>query len=389
MVSLLLVIIYIAFISLGVPDSLLGSAWPVIHSEMNVPLSYAGILSMLICGCTVISSLFASRLIKKFGTGYVTAISVCLTAVAMLGFSISESYAALCLFSIPYGIGAGAVDAALNNYVALHYSSKHMSWLHAFWGIGVSLSPYIMSFAIKTSNWHNGYFYVSIIQIVFVIVLFLSIKLWKKEGDDGEVEANVLNLKQAVKIDGAILVFVGFFAYCSVESTFSLWATTYFTNIRMISAEKASAYGAVFFIGITLGRILNGFASEKYGSKTMIRVGITMLTAGIIMFTLPLKSNLLCIVGLGVIGLGCAPIYPCIIHRTSENFGAENLQSLVGIQMASGYIGSTFMPLLFGAVAQVTSVKLLPYYAIFFTLLMFVMLETLNKKVDNRKPISV
>lgn len=386
MISLLLIIIYIAFICLGLPDSLLGSAWPVIHLQIGVPISYAGLLTMIVCGGTIVSSLYTDRLVKRFGTGLVTAISIALTAFAMFGFCISKSYLALCLFSIPYGIGAGAVDAALNNYVALNYSSRHMSWLHAFWGVGVTVSPYIMSFCLKKDlGWQNGYFSVAIIQVIFVVILFATIKLWKNKSNHSEDNTNTLSISQALKIKGVPLVLIAFFAYCSVETTVGLWAASYLTEYRLISAESASAYCSMFFLGITVGRILNGFIADRFGDKTMIRIGIAILLLGIILVALPLKTHIVCVIGLCVIGLGCAPIYPSIIHQTPINFGAENSQSLVGIQMASAYVGSTFIPPVFGLIAQYVNIALFPYFSLFFTLLTIVMIEIMYKTLNNCK----
>lgn len=383
MISLLLIIIYVAFISLGLPDSLLGSAWPVMQTEIGVPVSYAGILTMITCGGTIISSLYSAKLIKRFGTGIITAVSVLLTALAMFGFVISKSYLALCFFSIPYGIGAGAIDAALNNYVAVNYSSRHMSWLHAFWGVGVTISPYIMSVSLQGDlSWRGGYLTVAIIQSIFVLVLFLSVKLWKREeSSKNEQNTKALSVKQALKIKGAPLVLIAFFAYCAVETTVGLWATTYLTLFKKLSVETASACGAVFFLGITVGRFLNGIIADKFGDKTMIRVGILVLTLGIILVAIPIKSSAFAIVGLLIIGLGCAPIYPSIIHSTPSNFGTQNSQALVGIQMASAYVGSTFMPPIFGFLAQFLGIQIFAYFNLIFTVLMFVMLEILNKKV--------
>ena len=386
MVSLLLAIIYIAFISLGLPDSLLGSAWPIMQGQLGVPLSYAGIITMIIAGGTIVSSLCADRVIRKLGTGLVTAISVALTAAGLMGFSFSTEFWMLCLLAIPYGLGAGAIDAALNNYVALHYSSRHMSWLHAFWGVGVTISPYIMSFCLtRNLGWEMGYRSVSFIQIGLTAVLFAALPLWKRVNtgskQEEEVTPTVLSVPQALKLKGAPNVLFAFFCYCALESTAGLWASSYLVGFRGVDPETAASFAALYYLGITGGRILNGFIADKFGDRNMIRTGILVLATGVILVALPLPTTLPCLIGLVIIGLGCAPIYPCVIHSTPINFGKENSQSLVGIQMASAYTGSTLMPPLFGLIAQYISIGLYPLYLGIFTLVMLVMTESLNRKI--------
>ena len=386
MVSLLLAIIYVAFISLGLPDSLLGSAWPIMQGQLGVPLSYAGIITMIIAGGTIVSSLFADRVIRKLGTGLVTAISVALTAAGLMGFSLSTEFWMICVLAIPYGLGAGAIDAALNNYVALHYSSRHMSWLHAFWGVGVTISPYIMSFCLtRDLGWEMGYRSVSFIQISLTAVLFATLPLWKKAAkvhtQEEEVIPKVLSVPQALKLKGAPNVLIAFFCYCALESTAGLWATSYLVGHRGVDAETAASFAALYYLGITIGRVLNGFVADKFGDRTMIRTGILVMAAGIVLVALPLPTTLPCLIGLVVIGLGCAPVYPCIIHSTPVNFGKENSQSLVGIQMASAYTGSTLMPPLFGVIAQYIHIGLYPLYLGIFTLVMLLMTEALNRKI--------
>lgn len=388
MCSFMLVIIYIAFISLGLPDSLLGSGWPVIHSDLSVPLSYAGIVSMLISGGTIASSLMSDRLTRKLGTGRVTAVSVLLTAAALFGFSISDKFVMLCLWAIPYGLGAGAIDAALNNYVALHYSSRHMSWLHCFWGVGTIVSPYVMSyFLTQGGNWQGGYRCVSFIQIAITILLFVTLPLWKKvnkTADSEEVVPNPLSLGQALSIKGVKPLLTGFYAYCAAEATVMLWASSYLVSVKGISAETAAAFASLFFIGITAGRFISGIFSEKVGDRTLIRVGAAVITFGIVLILLPLKTSALSLTGLIVIGLGCAPIYPSIIHSTPYNFGKENSQSIIGIQMASAYVGSTFMPPVFGLIANHISIKLFPVYLTVFVALMLAMTESVNRIVADK-----
>ncbi len=386
MVSLLLAIIYVSFISLGLPDSLLGAAWPIMREELGVSLSYAGIISMVISLGTIASSLMSDRLTRRLGAGLVTAVSVGTTAVALLGFSFSNSFFALCLWAIPYGLGAGAVDAALNNYVALHYSSRHMSWLHAFWGVGVSVSPYIMSLCLtKNFGWHMGYRSVSIIQIVLTAVLFFSLPLWKKKADSREEsEAAEVTLGKALRVKGVPQVLVAFLAFCAFESTAGLWASSYMVEFRGVDPLVASRFAALFYLGITFGRFLSGFVADRIGDKNMIRIGACVMLAGAFMIMLPLEADVLALAGLLVIGFGSAPVYPCIIHSTPTNFGRENSQALVGIQMASAYCGSTFMPPLFGFLAEKISVAVYPFYLAAFICAMLIMTEIMNKKVARR-----
>lgn len=385
MYSLLLAIIYLAFISLGLPDSLLGSAWPVMHIDIGVATSYAGIISMIIAGGTIISSLLSDRLTARFGAGIVTGVSVFLTAAALFGFSVSNSFILLCIIAIPYGLGAGAVDAALNNYVALHYSSRHMSWLHCFWGVGASISPYIMSFCLsKGFGWQNGYLSVSIIQIIITAILFASLPLWKKRiANDEKSEARKpLGVIGAVKIKGVVYVLLTFFGYCALETTAGLWASSYFVEYRNISTETAALFGSLFYLGITFGRFLCGFIADKFGDKTMIRLGIGICLFGVILVAIPINIQIFSLIGLLIIGFGCAPIYPSIIHSTPSNFGEENSQAIIGIQMASAYVGSTFMPPLFGALTNIISIGFYPLYLLVFAIIMLIMSETLNKKLS-------
>ncbi len=389
MVSLLLAIIYISFISLGLPDSLLGAGWPVMRGELGVSLSYAGILSMIISLGTIVSSLFSDSLTRKFGAGKVTAVSVGMTAAALMGFSFSNSFALLCLWAIPYGLGAGAVDAALNNYVALHYSSRHMSWLHAFWGVGVSVSPYIMSFCLSRDlGWSMGYRSVSVIQIVLTAVLFFSLPLWKKgDGAAEETSEQTVTLKTAIKIPGVVFCLVAFCCFCAFESTAGLWAASYMVEYRGVDANTAARFAALFYLGITFGRFLSGFVADKIGDKNMIRIGIFVMLGGVCMIMLPLKTNAVALAGLLVTGFGSAPVYPCIIHSTPTSFGRENSQALVGIQMASAYCGSTFMPPLFGLIAESISVAIYPFYLAFFVCMVLIMTTVMNRKISRRRKI--
>lgn len=379
MYLLLLAVIYLAFISLGLPDSLLGSAWPTIRAELDVPLSYMGMVSMIISGGTIISGLMSERLTKKFGTKYVTLVSVFLTAAALFGFSTVKEFYQLCLWGIPYGLGAGAIDAALNNYVALHYKSKHMSWLHCFWGVGTIVSPYVMSYALVHTSWSNGYRTVSFLQFGIAAVILLTLPLWKINRSPSGTEngGELLGVKGALKIRGVSSLLIGFYAYCAAEATTMLWASSYLEGVRGSSKDEAAAFGSLFFIGITTGRFLSGFISDKVGDNRMIRIGIGIALSGVLLITLPFRATSL--VGFIIIGLGCAPVYPCIIHSTPRNFGAENSQGIIGIQMASAYVGSTFMPPVFGLMANHISLKLMPFYLAFFFILLLVMISKTEK----------
>lgn len=381
MFALLLAIIYLAFISLGLPDSLLGSGWPVMHEYLNVDISSAGIITMLISAGTIISSLFSAKLTKKLGTGLITCLSVLLTALAMLSFSFSTQFWHLCVLALPYGIGAGAIDAALNNYVANHYSSKHMSWLHSFWGVGTIISPYIMSYALNSSaGWWGGYRIVSFIQLGLFAFLFLSLGLWKnRNNDNSSEEIKTLSLIQVLKTKGVIYVLVTFLAYCAVEQTAMLWSSTYFVNYHEIDPVLASSFASFFCFGITGGRFISGFVTNKLGDRKMIFIGLSIILVGIAMLAIPLNTYIFALIGYILIGLGCAPIYPSIIHSTPSNFGKDKSQSIIGVEMASAYIGSTFMPPLFGLIAQYISIALLPLYLFFFTLLMIVLMIILKK----------
>ena len=389
MISLLLAIIYLTFISLGLPDSLLGSGWPVMHQELGTGLSAAGIITMIISLGTIVSSLLSDRVILRFGTGLVTAVSTGLTALALLGFSFSGSFLLLCLLAVPYGLGAGAIDAALNNYVALHYSSRCMSWLHAFWGIGVSISPYIMSLSLRMQRgWQAGYRNVSLIQIAFTLLLFFSLPVWKKVDAMHVAEQKkpqrVLSFFEAVKIPGVRQVLLAFFAYCALESTAGIWASSYLVEDRGVHPEIAALFGALFFLGITGGRLLSGFVADTFGDRNMIRGGALGILFGILLIALPLSSNLPALIGLSVLGLGAAPIYPSIIHSTPRNFGAENSQSLVGIQMAAAYTGSTLMPYLFGLAGEHISIGLYPACLGILIFLMLFMTESLNRIIRQK-----
>ncbi len=387
MIHILLLIIYLAFISLGLPDSLLGSAWPVMYTEINVPLSYAGIIAMIISAGTIISSLLSDRLTKKLGTGKITAISVGMTAISLLGFSLSDSFWLLCLWAIPYGLGAGSVDAALNNYVALHYASRHMSWLHCMWGLGTVIGPNIMAFALTGGlSWNMGYRYVSFLQIALTLLLIISLPIWnlKKQQSTDTSEGNApnekpLSLLSTLRIPGAKEIMLTFFCYCALEQTAMLWASSYMVLHHGISEETAARMASIFVIGITVGRFLNGFLTFKFTDTQMIRIGQSIIVAGGILLLIPL-GQIGCILGIILIGLGCAPIYPCVIHSTPAHFGADKSQAMIGIQMASAYVGTCIMPPLFGLIANHIHIALLPVYLLLLGFIMIIAYQRLINK---------
>lgn len=384
MVHLLLAIIYIAFISLGLPDSLLGAAWPVMHEDLGAPLSYAGIISMIIAFGTVVSSLQSDRLTIWLGTGKVTAISVAMTATALFGFSASSEFWMLCLWAIPYGLGAGGVDAALNNYVALHCRSWHMSWLHCMWGVGAATGPYIMGMALEMGKgWPAGYHIIAVMQVVLTIILFASLPLWKERKDEVQADSGhkrkLLSLREIFRIPGAREILVAFFCYSAVEQTCGLWASSFLNLSKGISAEQAASFGAMFFIGITVGRAINGFLAMRMHDESMIRMGQVLILLGIVTVMLP-ASETFALAGLILIGLGCAPIYPCIIHSTPAHFGRDKSQAIIGVQMAAAYIGTMLMPPLFGILANHLSTSLLPIYLLALLALMAFMHERLIQK---------
>ncbi len=380
MYSLLLALVYLAFVSLGLPDSMLGAAWPVMHAELAVPISYMGLVSMTISFSTICSSLLSERLTKTFGTGIVTTVSVFLTVAALVGFSVSNAFWLLILWAVPYGLGAGAIDAALNNYVAVHYNSRHMSWLHCFWGVGTIISPYVMSYCLTNFTYNAGYQTVAAIQAVIGVILLTTLPVWKINREVvSQKEAKVLGLGGVLRIRGAKWWLCGFLFYCAGESTVMNWASSYLVEGRGFGEEQAAALASMFFIGITAGRFLSGFIADRVGDKGMIRVGTGIVFAGIVCLLLPAQTQVLPIGGLVLLGLGCAPIYPCIMHATPGNFGPEKTQAIIGVQMGFAYIGSMLLSPFFGVVARVLSMHLLPYYVGTAMVLMILLVEKTHK----------
>ncbi|MBQ8238000.1 MAG: MFS transporter [Oscillospiraceae bacterium] len=381
MVHFLLAVTYLAFISLGLPDSLLGAAWPSMCLEFDVPVSYAGVVSFIIAAGTIVSSLVSDRLTYALGPGKVTAISVAVSAISLLGFSVSGAYWMLLVWAVPYGLAAGSVDAALNNYVALHYSSRHMSWLHCMWGVGASVGPSIMGYALTGGQgWNMGYRYIALIQIALTALLLLSLPLWKRTEQKSEGEDHhILSLREILAISGAKEIMVAFFCYCAVEQTAGLWAATYLVRRMGLGEDQAAGLACLFFVGMTVGRAMSGFVSMKLNDVSMIRLGQGIVVLGIVVMVLPLGLGG-AMTGLILIGLGCAPIYPCVIHSTPDHFGPERSQALIGVQMASAYTGVLVMPPLFGLIANHLTVALLPGYLAVITALMIFMCERLNAK---------
>lgn len=399
MYSLLLAIIYLSFISLGLPDSLIGSAWPVMHVDLGVGVSSAGIITIIISLGTIISSFFSNSLINKLGTGLLTAISVLLTAIGLIGFSFASAFWMLIVFAIPYGLGAGAVDAALNNYTAVNYPARHYNWLHCMWGVGASVSPYIMSYALTGGlGWGSGFRIVFYIQIALSALLFFTLPVWKKvekqrilkAGDVEEIADDPkkkVSTKDVIKMKGVLLAFVAFFAYCAMEQTAGLWATSYLVQHKGIDATTAAKFASFFYIGITVGRAIAGIFADKMGDKLLIRLGTGGILLGILLVAIPARNNGPALAGLVVIGFGCAPIYPAILHSMPKYFGKENSQAIMGVQMAFGYIGIVAMPPLFGLLAEYINIGIYWAYLLIFAILMLVTSEVLNYIIKRKNNV--
>ena len=385
MYTVLLVIIYIAFISLGLPDSILGAAWPAMYPALGVPVSGAGVISMIIAMGTIVSSLMSGRTVRRLGTGVVTIVSVGMTAVALLGFSVSGAFWMLCLWAVPLGLGAGSVDAALNNFVALHYPSRHMNWLHCFWGVGATAGPLVMGFYLSGGGlWGAGYRAIGLAQIALVIVLVFSLPLWKKARTETATTENepkqAIGIRQALKLPGAKLQMPAFFCYCGVEATTGLWIASYLVLGRGVAEDQAARFASIFYLGITVGRFASGLVSDRLGNRIMVRIGQAVILCGIALILL-FSQTALVLAGIVLLGLGCAPVFPALLHETPANFGKQNSQALMGIQMASAYIGTTLMPPLFGLIANSLSIGLLPAFVLLLAAGMFVLTETASRRI--------
>ena len=380
----LLVMIYLSFISLGLPDSVLGSAWPSMMGDIHAPVWGAGLVQMIVSCGTIVSSLNSARLIRRFGTGRLTAMSCLLTATALMGMSFAPHYAFLLLLCIPLGLGAGAVDAAMNNYVALHCEPRHMNWLHCFWGVGTIISPMVMSAVLAAGmRWTAGYRGVSAMQLALSIVLFSTLKLWQDaSAQGGERSAKVLTVRQVLSLPGAKQGLLNFTCYCAVESTFMLWSATYLVMVRGMDAARAASMGGLFFIGITAGRGVSGFIAMKLKPRQMVRLGQTLMAAAGVLLLVP--GTAVTLAGILLMGLGCAPVYPNIVQDTPRNYGAENSQAVIGVQMAFAYIGSLFMPTIFGWIASALGYGILPVFALVFTAVMIALFNSQQRIVDAR-----
>lgn len=366
MISLLLFVIYLSYISIGLPDSLLGAAWPSMQPALGVPLAHAGYLSMIISCGTVLASLLADRLLRRFGTGLVVACSVLLTAVALYGFSAARQFPMLCISAVPYGLGAGAVDAALNHYVAVHYAARHMNWLHCFWGIGAAASPYIMSFYLhRGGDWQSGYRTVAVTEFALTAMLFCSLPLWKRSALQAEDAPLHIPLLTLLKTRGVPQSLATFFTYCAAESTIGLWAGSYLVHVRGAAPETAARAASCFFVGITLGRLLSGFFAERISGGRMICFGFCGIGCGILLLMLPLPDSA-AFCALFLTGTGCAPVYPALLRGSALRYGVSQAQSLIGMQMASAYLGTTLMPACFGLLANRCGISLLPLYLLIF-----------------------
>ncbi|MCL2221578.1 MAG: MFS transporter [Oscillospiraceae bacterium] len=389
MVALILALIYLAFIALGLPDSLLGAAWPTMHHQIGTAFENAGFITMIFASGTIISSLLSDRITRRLGAGLTTVIGLTVLAGAIFGISTASSFWTLIIWAVPYGLAAGTIDAALNNYVARHYSSRYMSWLHAFWGVGAVISPYIMGYALtRNMGWEHGYFTVSMIQVSVALLLLISLPLWRKKGGGvppAEERGEALSLRQVLKIRGVKLVLPAFFAYTAVEATTMLWASSYLVYQRGIAEEIAARHAALFFWGIMSGRFLGGFIADKFGDRNMIRGSVVIMLMGITMIILPVQPDIVSLAGLVVLGLGCSTVFPSIIHSTPHNFGKENARAIIGVQMAGAYTGSTLMPPLLGQIARVTGIGFYPIFILVFTGLLLLITELLNRTVDRER----
>ena len=382
--SLLLAVIYLIFISLGLPDSLLGSGWPKMQVVFGVPSSYAGYVSMTICFMTIISALISPRLIRRFHTKWIVIVSIALTVFGLLGFSISTRFWMLFLFAVPYGLGAGSVDAAVNHYVANHYSSSVMNFLHCFYGVGAVISPCIMALALKMARWNEGYRWTAYIQAGILFVCILSLPLWKQNDAAAEEEnRDSAGIKETMKVPGVLLTLIAFFAYCSGEATCFLWTPSFFAGTRAgLSDETIASFGSLIFGGLMLGRLISGFISNRLGDRRLIRIGIAVELIGILLVILPLQGYVVAAIGFVVIGTGMGPVYPAIQHMAPSNFGKRHSAAVIGLQMASAYIGSTFMPMVFGYIQQAVGIGIMPLYLLVFAALNLGMLEVAYRRID-------
>lgn len=391
MASLLLLVIYIAFVSLGLPDSLLGSAWPVMYTELGAPVAAQSAITTIITACTVVSSLATAPLMRRLGTGKIVAGSVALTAAAILGFSASTSLWQLLLLALPYGLGAGSIDSALNSYVAVHYGERHMSWLHCCWGIGTSVSPVIMGWALTgPMGWHGGYLVIGIIQAVITAVMVFSLPLWKRGAQgadaqavsaDGAAASGGFTYAEVLRMPGAKSAIFSFGCYSAFEYVCGLWSASHLVFARGITEAQAATMVSFFYMGITVGRLISGFIAPRVVSRNMIRLGQGIVVAGLALLIVGRgEAALSC--ALALIGLGCAPIYPSIIALTPERFGEAASQSMVSLQMACAYVGSTFAPPLCALMVSAGGAALVPGLLVGVLVVMSLLSERANIRLQ-------
>ena len=382
--SLLLAVIYLIFISLGLPDSLLGSGWPKMQVAFNVPSSYAGYVSMTISFMTIISALISPRLIKRFHTKWIVIVSIFMTILGLLGFSVSKEYWMLFVIAVPYGLGAGAIDASVNHYVANHYSGAAMNFLHCFYGVGAMISPYIMALALSKARWNEGYRWTAFLQMGILLVCIISVPLWKKteSATDAEEIKDSAGIRETIKVPGVILTLIAFYAYCAGEATCFLWTPSYFAGTKVgLSDELVASFGSLIFGGLMLGRLISGFVSNKLGDRLLIRIGIVVEFIGIIMLFIPAAPYKVAVAAFVIIGTGMGPVYPAIQHMAPENFGKRYSAAVIGLQMASAYVGSTFMPMVFGILQQHIGIAIMPVYLLLFAVLNIGLLEIAYRKL--------
>lgn len=380
MATALLVIIYLAFISLGLPDSILGSAWPIMQESLGASFEQAGIIAFFISGCTIASSLLTATFVRRFGTSIVTLVSVLLTAGALLGFSFAPSFIWLLVFAIPLGLGGGAVDASLNDYVANHYKANHMSWLHCFWGVGATAGPLIMAVYLRDGAWRSGYLTISIIQFGLAFILLISLPLWTRMRNGSSLVSSTIDgseTRQPLGNNAVWLSMLSFLVYCGIETTLGLWGSSYLVNIRQIAPAEAAGWVSTYFAGITVGRLITGFITMRVSSRLLIRYGQLIVLIGTLLFLLPLPT-FFTISGYILIGFGLAPIFPCMLHETPARFGRARSQKIMGYQMAAAYTGSTLLPPALGWIAGQTSIIILPFFICAYGIIMLLSSERIN-----------
>lgn len=380
----LLIVIFICFIGVGLPDSVLGSAWPVIYKELNLPISLAGYISATVSACTIVSSLISAKVIKRFGAGGVTAISTVMTALALFGFACTKNPVCFFVMAIPLGLGAGSIDTALNNFVALHYSASKMNFLHCFYGLGIAVSPYLMSAALSAdNNWRKGYVLVAIIQSVISVVAVAALPLWKKaEKKDAESNSNeskILSLSQMFRMPMALMSSFAFFASCALELTAGSWSSSFFVNTKGVSADLAAKITMLFYVGLASGRFLSGILTGKFSRWRVVYASSIVMLFSIVLLMMPLHFSVSS-VALFFIGMGIGPIFPNLTHLTPKIFGRDISGSIIGLQQTASYVGIMLMPWIFGMIAENLSTALFPFYLFVLYIIFIFVLLLLGKK---------